>query len=291
LNYWDIKGNALDWLEHVMEVISRSYLFVPGNRPDRFDKAWRSGAHAVVIDLEDAVGFEDKRLARDAVAAWLEAARPVIVRINGVATEWFLEDIALCRLPGVAAVMLPKTESVDDVRMVMERVVDARPILPLIESARGFDKAAGIAKIPGVERLVFGSLDFQIDLGIDGDEDEMLYFQSHLTLISRLAGIQPPVDGVWTDFSDHEGLRGRTIRARQRGFGGKLCIHPIQVGIVNECFRPTASEIVWATHILESARDSNGSAISVDGRMVDRPVILKAEEILRESRRSSLPQP
>jgi citrate lyase subunit beta/citryl-CoA lyase len=274
-----------------MEVISRSYLFVPGNRPDRFDKAWRSGAHAVVIDLEDAVGSEDKGRARDAVAAWLEAARPVILRINGVATEWFLEDIALCRLPGVAAVMLPKTESVDDVRMVIERVVDARPILPLIESARGFDKAAGIAKVPGVERLVFGSLDFQIDLGIDGDEDETLYFQSHLTLISRLAGIQPPVDGVWTDFSDHEGLRGRTIRARRRGFGGKLCIHPSQVAIVNECFRPTASEIVWATHILESARDSNGSAISVDGRMVDRPVILKAEEILRESRRPSLPQP
>jgi citrate lyase subunit beta/citryl-CoA lyase len=274
-----------------MEVISRSYLFVPGNRPDRFDKAWRSGAHAVVIDLEDAVGLEEKHLARDAVAAWLEAARPVVLRINGVASHWFLEDIALCRRPGVAAVMLPKTESVDDVRMVMERVVDELPILPLIESARGFDKAADIAKAHRVERLVFGSLDFQIDLGIDGDEDETLYFQSHLTLISRLAGIRPPVDGVWTDFSDGEGLRGRTIRARRLGFGGKLCIHPSQVAIVNECFRPTANEIMWATHILESVRDSNGSAISVDGRMVDRPVVLKAEEILRESRRHSLPQP
>jgi citrate lyase subunit beta/citryl-CoA lyase len=266
-----------------MRPIARSYLFVPGNRPDRFDKACASGAHAVIVDLEDAVGVEEKILARQSVAAWLDPARPVVLRVNAVETEWFRDDIALGASAGVGAVLLPKTESADQVRLVADRTANRVPILPLIESANGFDKSADIAKTANVQRLVFGSLDFQLDLGLDGDGEETLYYRSRLVLVSRLAGIQPPVDGVWTNIDDAEQLRASTMRSRRLGFGGKLCIHPSQIAHVNACFRPSEDEVVWARGVLEAASRSKGSAVKVDGHMVDAPVIRKAEQILKDS--------
>src|SRR5579864_3172532 len=98
----------------------RSYLFVPGNRPDRFAKACASGAHAVIVDLEDAVPETEKSNARAAVEAWVNPAQPVVLRINGVDTDWFRDDVTCCRMPGVQAVMLPKTESVEHLRRVEE---------------------------------------------------------------------------------------------------------------------------------------------------------------------------
>jgi len=272
-----------------MTPIARSYLFVPGNRPDRFDKACASGAHAVVVDLEDAVGIGEKIPARNAVTAWLDPARPVVLRVNAVDTEWFRDDVALGALAGVAAVMLPKTESADQVRVVADRIANRVPVLPLIESAKGFDKSADVANARNVQRLVFGSLDFQLDLGLDGDGAETLYFRSRLVLVSRLAGIQPPVDGVWTDIGDPEQLRAHTLRNRRLGFGGKLCIHPSQVAHVNACFRPSEDEVAWAKRVLEAVSLSKGSVVKVDGRMVDSPVIRKAEQILNDPTHPGVP--
>ena len=272
-----------------MEPVARSYLLVPGNRPDRFAKACASGAHAVIIDLEDAVGFAEKNAARKAVAQWLDPAHAVVLRINAVNTAWFRDDLALCGTPGVAAVMLPKAEAADHVRLVAERIGGHVPILPIIESAKGFEKSAEIAQAEKVKRLVFGTLDFQIDLGIDGDAEETVYFRSHLVLVSRLAGIQPPVDGVWAGLDDPEQLRVHTVRGRSLGFGGKLCIHPKQIPHVNECFRPSQNEVAWAKRVLDAVFLSKGSVVAVDGQMVDRPVILKAEEILNESNRQGSP--
>jgi citrate lyase subunit beta/citryl-CoA lyase len=262
--------------------ITRSYLFVPGNRPDRFDKACASGAHAVIVDLEDAVGVEDKVRARQAVAAWLHPDHPVVLRVNAVETEWFRDDVALGAQAGVTAVMVPKIESADQVGLVAERLSAGIPILPFIESARGFEQSVDIAKAARVERLVFGSLDFQVDLGLDGDGEETLYFSSRLVLVSRLACIQPPVDGVWTNIDDTAGLRAHTERGRRLGFGAKLCIHPTQIVHVNACFRPSDEQVAWARRILEAVSLSKGSAVKVDGRMVDVPVIRKAEAILAE---------
>ena len=156
------------------------------------------------------------------------------------------------------------------------------PILPFIESAIGFDRSANIAKAARVERLVFGSLDFQVDLGLDGDDEATLYFRSHLVLVSRLARIQSPVDGVWTSIEDTSGLRADTMRGRRLGFGGKLCIHPSQIVHVNACFRPSDEQVAWAKRVLEAVSLSKGSAVKVDGSMVDVPVIRKAEAILAE---------
>ena len=258
----------------------RSYLFVPGNRPDRFAKACAAGADAVVLDLEDSVAAGDKSKARAAVAAWLTGAQPVLVRVNTSESEWFRDDLSLGLKPGIAGVLLPKAEHVEEIRQVAESFGAEVPILPQIETARGFRNAPALANAKPVQRLLFGSIDFQLDLGMSAEEEELLYFRSQIVLESRLAGIQAPVDGVTTDINSPERVRADTLRARRLGFGAKMCIHPKQVPVVNECFTPSAEEEAWARRVLEASAAARGAATSVDGKMVDRPVLARAEVIL-----------
>jgi citrate lyase subunit beta / citryl-CoA lyase len=268
-------------------LVARSYLFVPGNRPERFAKACAAGADAVIVDLEDAVPPAEKAAARAAVAAWLAPERPVLIRINSAASEWFNDDLALCGEPGVAGVVFPKAERGEHLAQICARAGADTPVLPLIETAQGFCNALALAEANGVQRLLFGSIDFQVDLGIDGDAEELLYFRSQLVLLSRLAGIQAPVDGVTTDIDDSERLRAESLRARRMGFGGKLCIHPKQIAHVNACFDPSTDEIAWARRVVRAAQAAGGAAVAVDGKMIDRPVLLKAQAILREAQRKS----
>ena len=248
---------------------ARSFLFVPGNRPDRFAKAYASGADAVIIDLEDSVPPAEREAARAHVAGWLSPDHPVLIRINGV------NDYVLCEKPGVAGIVLPKAERIEDLTAIPHE-----RLFPIIETARGFWNLAALAHAPHVERLMFGHIDFQFDLGIQGDGEELLYFRSQLVLVSRVAGLLPPVYGITTAFNTPEPLREDTRRARRLGFGGKLCIHPSQVAIVNECFGPTSEEIAWAKRVVEATAKTNGEAISLDGEMIDRPVIARAKSIL-----------
>ncbi len=257
----------------------RSYLFVPGNRPDRFAKACAAGADAVVLDLEDSVASQDKSRAREAVAEWITPDRPVLVRVNTSNSEWFPDDLKLGRSKGVAGILLPKAERVEEIRIVAENF-GATPIIPQIETAKGFRNALALAGAEHVERLLFGSIDFQFDLAMTAEEDELLYFRSRIVLDSRLAGIQPPVDGVTMDIHSAERIRADTLRARRLGFSGKMCIHPKQVPIVNESFTPTAEEEAWARRVVEASAAAQGAATSVDGKMVDRPVLARAELIL-----------
>ena len=258
---------------------ARSYLFVPGNRPDRYAKAIAAGADAVIVDLEDAVPPQDKSSARASLAAWLSPEHPVHIRVNGAESQWFREDLAVCNKPGVAGVLLPKAERVEDIRILADNSGTATPVLALIETARGFWNAHALTQAPKVRRFVFGSIDFQLDVGIQGEE-ELLYFRSQLVLVSRVAGLEPPVDGVTTAIDDAERIRIDTLRAKRLGFGAKLCIHPKQVSLVNHCFEPSAEEESWAKRIVEAAEAVRGAAVSVDGKMVDRPVIARAEAIL-----------
>jgi len=258
----------------------RSYLFVPGSRPDRFAKACGAGADAVVIDLEDSVAAADKIAARAAIAAWLTPGQPVLVRVNVATSEWFREDLKLGGKPGVIGALLPKAERVEDIRMVAQHFGSGTPLLLQIETAQGFSNAQEMAGVKGVQRLLFGSIDFQLDLGMAAEEDELLYFRSQIVLASRLAGIQSPVDGVTTDINSPERVRADTLRARRLGFGAKMCIHPKQVPVVNECFAPSAEEEEWARRVVEASAEVHGGATSVDGKMVDRPVLARAEKIL-----------
>lgn len=263
-----------------MTAVKRSYLFVPGNRPERFSKACASGADAVIVDLEDAVPTADKNAARAAVADWLDPARPVILRINGADTPWFREDCALARVPGVAGVMLPKAERSDEI-VTLSSV--GTPVLPLIETAVGFNNVQAIARAQGVQRLVFGSIDFQLDLGIAGEDSELLMFRSGIVLTSRLAGLQGPIDGVSTAIDDLTNLRADTDRSRKLGFAAKLCIHPRQLEAVHDAFSPSDEELAWASRVIKAADAAGGAAVQVDGRMVDRPVIARAQQIVNDA--------
>jgi citrate lyase subunit beta / citryl-CoA lyase len=264
-------------------MIARSYLFVPADRPERYAKALASGADAVIVDLEDAVAPDDKPEARKLLHDWLAGApAPVIVRINGVDSAWFGEDVAICRHASVAGVMLPKAERVDDLARIAS-IAPGKRLVPLVETAVGLDRARELAAAPGVERLAFGSIDFQLDVSIDGDADELLYFRSHLVLASRLGGCLPPVDGVSTAIDDMRLLESDTEHARRLGFGAKLCIHPRQVAIVNRAFTPNDEAREWARRVIDAAERAGGAAVAVDGRMVDRPVLLRAQRILAQT--------
>ena len=257
----------------------RTYLFVPADRPERYAKALATGAGAVIVDLEDAVAPDAKAGARDALASWLaRTPAPVLVRVNAAETAWFADDLALCGHAAVVGVVLPKAERRADLAHA-SAIAAGKRLYPLIETAAGFDAMRTLAGAPGVERLVFGSIDFQVVLGIDGEGDELLCFRSQLVLVSRLAGIRAPVDGVSTAIDDVATLRADAERARRLGFGAKLCIHPKQVTLVHDELRPSAADLDWAQRVVDSAEGSSG-AVRVDGRMVDKPVLQRAQRLL-----------
>lgn len=266
--------------------VARSYLYVPGNRPERFDKACAAGADAVIVDLEDSVPPAEKDSARAALAAWLSPDKAVLVRVNAAGSEWFGRDLAVCDAAGVTGVVLPKAEEIDESVISLCRGKGIA-LFPLIETAAGMAGAEAVAATPCVLRVMFGTIDFQLELDIDGDGDELLAFRSRLVLASRLAGIQSPVDGPCTSWEDRELLMADAQRARRLGFGGKLCIHPKQVAVVNAAFSPGEAEIAWAQKVIDAAQCSGGAAVAIDGRMIDRPVILKAERIVRQAARDA----
>ena len=257
-----------------------SFLFVPGNRPDRYDKACASGAGAVIVDLEDAVAPGDKPAARQSLVDWLGPGRGVVVRVNAPGSEWFVDDLRACAHDAVVAIVLPKAERREHIDQVGE-ICGARPVLPLIETARGLWDALTIARSPNVLSLFFGSLDFQADL--NATDDDLLYARSQLVLVSRVAGIAAPIDGVTQSIDDPELLRRDCQRARQLGFGGKLCIHPNQVDIVNRCFSPSMDDLDWARRVVDAFARSGGNVAVLDGRMIDRPVLLRAQAILADA--------
>ena len=261
----------------------RTYLFVPGDRPERFDKALAAGADRVILDLEDAVMPAAKEDARRHVAERLQALAEVdrqrwIVRINDEATPWFDDDLAMLRATGARAAMLPKAErpaSIDRVRTACAEI----DVLALIETARGLLQAEALAATPGVSRLVFGTVDFALDLDLSGDPIGFDAPASRLALASRAAGLPAPVAGVTTEIADPGPLLAELARARAHGFGAKLCIHPRQVAAVHEALQPTTAQIDWARRVIAAAEGQAG-AVQVDGRMVDRPVVERARLLL-----------
>lgn len=261
---------------------ARTMLFVPGDKPALFAKAAASGADAYIADLEDAVAPAGKEQARAATVEGVASA-PGVVRINAAGTPWHDDDLAAVRrADGVTGVLLPKAERADVVAAVAG-ALDGLPLILLVESALGVRDAAALAQVPGVSRLCFGNLDFALDAGIEprsDDEDELLYARSAIVTASRAAGLPGPLDGIVGDFKNAELLTRRTRRAFDLGFRGKLCIHPSQVAVVHDAILPADEEIAWARRIVDGAGDLQGAAVQVDGEMVDRPVLLKARDIL-----------
>lgn len=267
---------------------ARTYLFVPGTRPERFDKALASGADRVVLDLEDAVAADDKAAARSVISTWLRAAAPaewsrIVVRINDAGSPWFAADLAALGDAPAASVLLPKAESAAQIAHTRAALPHAG-ILALIESARGVSEVDGIAT-GGAQRLVFGTLDFALDLDMDISTGAcgLDYAASRIAIASRLAGLPAPVAGVTPQLDDEARLLSDLADARGFGFGAKLCIHPRQVQPIHAALRPDTQALDWARRVLMADAASPGAA-RLDGRMVDRPVVLQAQRTLALAR-------
>ena len=287
-------------------MVVRSLLFAPGNEPRKLAKVGSFGADGIILDLEDSVPPAEKVAARANVTAAARdagGAGRVYVRVNpisaktGFSAAHGADDVAAVVAPGVDGLLVPKVESADEVAQVESLIATAErdrgmsegglEIVPLIESAAGLWNAWEIARAsPRINMLLFGAADFTRDLGIDWsrDESEVAYARSRLVVISRAAGIDPPLDSPWVRLSDDEGLAHSISGARRLGFQGKLCIHPRQVPIVNRGFSSVApDELVHARRVVEAfaEAESRGSAsIVVDGRFVDYPMVEQAKRAL-----------
>lgn len=261
-------------------VSARSFLFVPGNRPDRFDKAVAAGPDVVVLDLEDAVAAEQRSGAREAVAAWLRDGGRAAVRLNAVGTVDHEADLtALDAVGGLVAVLVAKAEDPAALSALARRL--SVPVIALLETAIGVLRAPEIAAAHGVARLAIGHLDLAADLGSDTSRTAMLHARSHLVLASRAAGLPGPLDGVTTALDDPDLLTDDLRHARELGMSGKLLIHPRQVEVTHAAFRPSPDEVAWAERILAAVAEHGTGAVRVDGDMVDAPVVARAEDILR----------
>jgi len=264
-----------------------TYLFVPGNRPDRFDKAVASGAGAVIVDLEDAVGPADKAASRSEFASWYgrrgAAADRILLRINDATTPWHDADMALVAQAEVRGVLLPKAESVQQIEHLGSALGARGFVIPIVETAKGIVNVDALAGAARVQRIAFGNLDYVLDLDLSGDERGLLYPASRIAVASRAAGIASPIAGVTPEIGDNARLLADLEFARACGFGAKLCIHPTQVEPIHAAMRPSESEVAWAKRVAEAAEASGGAAVQVDGKMVDRPVIEKALRILARS--------
>nr|WP_218088422.1 CoA ester lyase [Variovorax sp. SG517] len=271
--------------------MARAFLFVPADRPERHARALATGAGGVIVDLEDAVAPERKVQAREQLAASFAALpaedrRRLLVRINAAGTPWHDDDCAqvgaLAAQGLIAGIVLPKAERAADLSRLATAAGPSAVLVPLIESAAGLTAVDELATSPQVLRLAFGNLDFQADLGLacDADEVELVPVRLALLLASRRAGLAAPIDGVTPDWRDAARLAADTARARRGGFGAKLCIHPDQVAPVHAGLGPTAQELAWARRVVEAIQAAGGGVVSLDGRMVDAPVVRLAKRLL-----------
>lgn len=255
---------------------ARALLFVPGDRPDRFAKAASAGADLVIIDLEDAVAPDGKEAARDNAAAWLARGHRAVVRVNPPGTPWYDADLATAAVYG-CPVMTPKAEVPDALSEITALTSGRCPLIPLVETALGIERAGELCAAPGVVRAAFGNVDLAAQLGVAPDDHTALtYARSRLVLASAAMGAHPPLDGVTTDLRDPDALRDDIAHARRLGFTGKLCIHPAQVPTIAEEFAPTSDELRWARRVL----GAGDSVTRLDGQMVDRPVLERARRVL-----------
>lgn len=248
-------------------------LYVPGSRPDRFDKAAATGA-GVILDLEDSVAAEDKPAARAAVGQWLATTAydgELQVRVNSAhsAELWF--DLAT--LPAQVDLRLPKVESLADLEPVADRRVHA-----ILESAAGVENALAIARHPAVRTLSLGEADLAAELGMDGDE-AFGWIRSRVVVATAAAGLPAPMMAAYPALRDLDGLAESCRRGRRLGMRGRTAVHPSQVPVIRSVFEPSPAEVAWANDVL-AALSSTGVATLSDGSMVDAAMARRARAIL-----------
>ena len=280
----DVAKNVTQADPRAAAAAAITWLFVPGDRPDRFAKAAGSGADEIILDLEDAVAPTDKATARQHIGDWLRQGGSGWVRINAADTAWFEADLAeLAAAAGLRGVMVPKAEETAPLERVRRAVTQHAGLVALVESARGVAAAADLAGCPAVDRLAFGSVDFAVDLDAVEEWDSLLLARSGLVLASRAAGKPGPIDGVTRSIDDTALVGREAARSRRLGFSGKLAIHPAQLPAIAAAFRPEPAEIEWARSLVAAVEQGSSGALAVDGQMIDKPVLDRAHALLRRA--------
>jgi len=276
----------------------RSFLFAPGNHPRRVEKALTLDADAVILDLEDAVAIAEKPATRETVAAAYAQPRTglLYVRVNAADTEFCHGDVTAIVRPGLDGIILPKVESAATLQTIdwlltnLERErklpVGSIDLIPIVETAKGLrDIDAILCAGTRVKRCAFGAGDFTLDVDMiwSRAESELAYARARAVTASRAAGIEAPLDTVWVDLQDEEGLEASTRQALALGFQGKMCIHPNQIAVVNRVFTPTNAEIDFAERVVAAfaqAEKEGSAAIQLDGKFIDYPIVYRAQRML-----------
>jgi citrate lyase subunit beta/citryl-CoA lyase len=292
--------------------MNRSFLFAPGNVPRRVEKALTLPADAIIFDLEDSVAPSDKPGARESVATALKQPRKArgYVRVNAPSTPFCLRDLIETLHARVDGVVVPKIESAADLHAVdwvmanLEReqgiAEGSIDLMPIVETAAGVQRVDRILQARNlrpykgawrVKRIAFGAGDYANDVGLSPtlEEDELADARARLVLASRAAGMENPIDSPWFHFKESDAFRLALQRSRRTGFQGRLCVHPDQIGPVNEAYLPSVEEISRAERIVaafEAAEAKGEAAIQVDGQMIDYPIVHRARALIEAMRKA-----
>ena len=278
--------------------VYRTFLFAPGNHARRVEKAFTIGADGVILDLEDAVAISEKPTTRALVTAALKLPRSCkgYVRVNATSTEWGFADLLAVVQPGLDGIILPKVEDADQLKAAdwaitaLERErglkIGGIDLIPIVETAQGLTRLEAIARAgTRTRRIAFGAGDMTLDLGMTWtrEETELAPIRTQFVVLSRAAGLEPPLDTVWADLRDPEGFLRSVELVRSLGFQGQMCIHPDQVPVANTAFAPTAAQVEEAKKFVAAfaAAEAKGLAsIQLDGKFIDYPIVYAAQRLL-----------
>ncbi|MFJ2742257.1 HpcH/HpaI aldolase/citrate lyase family protein [Streptomyces sp. NPDC087440] len=265
-----------------------TWLYVPGDRPDRVTKALASGADVVIVDLEDSVAPDRKDYARAATADLLADTHPtpVHVRLNALDSPHAQADLhALAPCPGLTGLRLPKITDSAEIRRIANHTPET-PLYALLESALGIEHAHHIATAhPCLAGIALGEVDLRADLGVR-DEEGLTWARSRIVVAARAAGLPAPAQSVHPDITDLEGLAASCARGRALGFFGRAALHPRQLPVIERMYLPTPAEIEDAEQILKAAATAEGALMLPDGRFVDAAVVAGARRTLEVANRN-----
>lgn len=272
----------------------RSLLFIPGNNPGMLQSSDIFSSDAVIFDLEDAVSGTEKDSARNLVTNYLKAFRPnieIVIRINGFDTPFYLDDLNAVLNCDIDAIMLPKAR-VQDILTLEEIIKSFKKdvkIIPIIEQAISLIEVEEIAKCELVDGVLLGAEDYTKDLEVTRTKEGNEIFYARCRVINACKAYKiDAIDTPFTDTNDEEGLLKDTKFAKSLGMNAKSAIHPNQIEIINKVFTPTEKEIEYATRVLlarDEAFKKGLGVFSLDGKMVDKPVIERAEKVIEKAKR------
>jgi citrate lyase subunit beta/citryl-CoA lyase len=285
--------------------ILRSLLFVPGNKANMLEKALAVAADALMPDMEDSVPGAEKANARETIRSFLPrlaaSGRPVIPRVNALDTEWVRADLEAVVGPHVFGISIGKVRSTGDIAAIsrligeLERRAGVSPgtlhLLPWIETAEAIVKVGEICRASNrIVAVAFGAEDFTNDMGIERleDESQIAYARQALCVAARAARVLA-LDTPYFKLRNPDGLRDNALKAKSIGFKGKFAIHPEQIDTLNDCFSPSAQEVAHAERIVgafEEAEARGRASTSLDGWVIDVPVVKRARALLELARRA-----